>query len=514
MKRQTGLLVCSILLVVSAGAANTTETRYFRGALSPANESPAVTGVTASGQGTITIYIVRNDAGGIVSATVYFDVDYDFALPASVSGLHIHTGAVGVNGPIVIDAIRTGTVNAQGQGNIYRVGVFRNAANTAALVTDILANPGNYYLNLHTTVNGGGLMRDQLQAIPQPDPVVSENGVMNNASLAPGTNPVAPGSVAVVRGKYLNDGSTTAATSFGPDGKLPTTLAGTQVTLNGIAAPIFYSTFTELAIQIPSELAGQSSANLQVSVAGKPSVSSSVALAAAAPGIFTTNLAGTGAALMLHQDGATLVTSTNPAQANEVVTLFGTGFGATSSSVATGAPSAGDRLETTPTATIDGVSATVEFAGRAAGSVGVDRLELRVPTTVHNGSDLGLVVTAGGRQSNTVTTAVTGASGTAINPLPVITSLSPNTAYVGDPPIIVAINGTGFMPTSTVLVNNVQRSAVFVQDTQLTINLTAGELAIQQSISIRVQNPAPGGGNSNTTSFSVVPEPVKDPYDY
>ena len=514
MKRQTVLLMCSMLLLVTAARANTTETRYFRASLSPANESPAVTSVTASGQGSITIYIVRNDAGSIVSATVYFDVDYNFALAASVVGLHIHTGAAGVNGPIVIDAIRTGTFNVEGPGNFYRVGVFRNAANTATLVTDILANPGNYYLNLHTTVNPGGVIRDQLQAIPQPDPAVTENGVMNNASLASGTNPVAPGSVAIIRGKYLNDGSTTAATSFGPDGKLPTSLGGTQVTLNGIAAPIFYATFTELAIQIPSELAGLTSANLQVSVAGKPSVSSSIALAAAAPGIFTANLAGTGAALMLHQDGATLVTTSNPAQANEVVTLFGTGFGATSASVATGAPSAGDRLETTPTATMDGVAATVEFAGRAAGSVGVDRLDVRVPTSVHNGSDLGLVVTAGGRQSNTVTTAVTGASGPATNPLPTITGLSPSSAYTGDPPTVVAINGTGFMAASAVFVNNLQRTSVFVRDTQLTINLTSSELAVQQSISVRVQNPAPGGGASNTMSFSVIPEPPPDPYDY
>ena len=514
MKRQTVLLMCSILLLATAARANTTETRYFRGAMSPANESPAVSGVTVSGQHTITIYIVRNDAGGIVSATVYFDVDYNFALPATVNGLHIHAGAAGVNAPIVIDAIRSGTINVQGEGNFYRVGVFRNAANTASLVTDILANPGNYYVNLHTAVNPGGVMRDQLQTIPQPDPVVSENGVMNNASLAPGTNPVAPGSVAIIRGKYLNDGSTTVATSFGPDGKLPSTLAGTQVTVNGIPAPIFYCTFTELAIQIPSELAGLTSANLQVSVAGKPSVSSSIALAAAAPGIFTANLAGSGAALMLHQDGVTLVTAANPAQANEVVTLFGTGFGATSTSVATGAPSAGDRLSATPTATMDGAAANVEFAGRAVGSVGVDRLDVRVPTSVHNGSDLGLVVTADGRQSNTVTTAVTGASGPATNPLPVVTGLSPNSAYVGDPPIVVTINGTGFMAASAVFVNNIQRTSVFVKDTQVTINLTSSELAVQQSISIRVQNPAPGGGASNTMSFSVIPEPPPDPYDY
>ena len=218
--------------------------------------------------------------------------------------------------------------------------------------------------------------------------------------------------------------------------------------------------------------------------------------------------------LMAARSAASNVTTSNPAQANEVVTLFGTGFGATSASVATGAPSAGDRLETTPTATMDGVAATVEFAGRAAGSVGVDRLDVRVPTSVHNGSDLGLVVTAGGRQSNTVTTAVTGASGPATNPLPTITGLSPSSAYTGDPPTVVAINGTGFMAASAVFVNNLQRTSVFVRDTQLTINLTSSELAVQQSISVRVQNPAPGGGASNTMSFSVIPEPPPDPYDY
>src|SRR5687768_5187378 len=82
--------------------ADTTETRYFAATINPANESPPVVGVTASGQAIITLFLRRSDAGAILSGTVYFDVDYNFAAAATINGLHIHAGGAGVNGPIPI----------------------------------------------------------------------------------------------------------------------------------------------------------------------------------------------------------------------------------------------------------------------------------------------------------------------------------------------------------------------------------------------------------------------------
>ncbi|HWP84582.1 MAG TPA: CHRD domain-containing protein, partial [Terriglobia bacterium] len=376
MKR-IGAVLGFLALFAASLRADTFETRYYNGNMSPANEVGPIAGNNSSGQATITVVVRRDDGGNIVAGTVHFDIDYNFPAPVVVRGLHIHEGGAGVNGPIRIDTGITpsATVAAQGAGNLFRtVEVTGGAALTA--LSGLLANPAGFYVNLHTTEHTGGLMRDQLQVAAQPNPVVFDNGVVNNASFAAGTNPVAPGSIAAVFGKYLNSGPAALFTGFDNNGRLLRALGGTQVTVNGIAAPIFYSTFGQLGIQIPVELAGQTSATLQVSVGGKTSVSRTIPLAGAAPGLFAANQAGTGPAAALHEDGVTPVTASNPALPNEVVVLFGTGLGATSTPLETGAPSTGNPVAAPPAVTIDGVAVTPEFAGRAPTFVGLDQVNV------------------------------------------------------------------------------------------------------------------------------------------
>jgi len=512
------LLVLSGLLASSAALmADTTETRFFSGgSMSPANEAPAVTGVTASGQATITAVIRRDNGGNIVSGTVYFDIDYSFGAPVTVNGLHIHEGGAGVNGPFrILTDIDSNNVNVQGEGNIFRVVEVTSGTALAALI-GLVAAPSGFYVNLHTTANPGGVMRDQLQDAAQPAPVVFDNGVVNNASFASGANPLAPGSIAAVFGKYLNDGPAAVFTSFGADGKLITSLGGTQVKVNEIIAPIFYSTFTQVGIQIPAELAGQASATIQLIVGGKTSISRTITLDAAVPGIFTTNQAGTGPAAMLHEDGVTPVTAVNPAQPNEVIILFGTGLGATNPVLATGAASTGNRVTNNPTVTIDGVALVPDFAGRAPGFVGLDQLNVRLPDNVRTANDIAVRVTSGSRQSNQTTLAARSGPPPVNNPVPAITSLSPNSAFVGDSAFTMTITGSGFISDSTVYVDTVPRAASIVSDTQIRVVMSAADSSSSRTLAVRVDNPAPGGGASNTITLSVVtPPPLPpDPYDY
>jgi len=89
------------------------------------------------------------------------------------------------------------------------------------------------------------------------------------------------------------------------------------------------------------------------------------------------------------------------------------------------------------------------------------------------------------------------------NPVPAITALSPGALPVGSTPQALAINGTGFISTSNVTFNGVARSTSFVSSSQLTISLTSADLATTGSYPVVVSNPAPGGGTSNTASFTV-----------
>lgn len=107
----------------------------------------------------------------------------------------------------------------------------------------------------------------------------------------------------------------------------------------------------------------------------------------------------------------------------------------------------------------------------------------------------------GGGTSNSVNFTVT-------NPAPQLTSLSPGAAIVNSNAITLTLTGSGFVPQSRVLWNAAQRPTTFVSSTQLTAQISASDLATQGQVSVVVSNPAPGGGNSGTLSFTILAAPA------
>jgi CHRD domain-containing protein len=75
---------------------------------------------------------------------------------------HIHKGPTGVNGPIHWDFLEAGVpVATIGDQPATLRGIARPRA--AAVLDDLLANPDQYYVNVHSTVFPGGAMRGQLR---------------------------------------------------------------------------------------------------------------------------------------------------------------------------------------------------------------------------------------------------------------------------------------------------------------------------------------------------------------
>ena len=212
-----------------------------------------------------------------------------------------------------------------------------------------------------------------------------------------------PGAIAAVFGVNLNDGSTVVSSSFGPDGRLVTSLGGASVRVNNIPAPLFYSLPLQLGIQVPFELTGQASATIQVKVGERTSVQRTIPLEAFAPGLFTLSLDGRGAAVVLHQDGVTLVTASSPARPGEVVVFYATGLGAVTPPLATGEPSVGNVTVTPALVTIDDLAAEVLFSGAAPGFAGLYQINVRVPLNTRPRADVPLLLSIGGKQSNPMT---------------------------------------------------------------------------------------------------------------
>lgn len=242
-------------------------------------------------------------------------------------------------------------------------------------------------------------------------PVLAVGGTINGASFRA---PVAPGMIAAVFGERL--GSSLAFASSVP---LPTTLAGVSLSFSGnLAVPIFFAAPGQMNIQIPWELAGQTSATLTATTVGGASAGIPVTIAPAAPAIFSTNQQGTGQGVVLIASSGEIAAPTGsiqgrahrPANAGEFLTIYCLGLGDVDNRPATGniSPSAEPlgRVRVVPTVTIGGVNAEVTFAGLAPGFVGLYQINVRIPDDAPAGDAVNLVITTSGVASNTVTIAV------------------------------------------------------------------------------------------------------------
>ncbi|KJU83948.1 cell surface receptor IPT/TIG domain-containing protein [Candidatus Magnetobacterium bavaricum] len=95
------------------------------------------------------------------------------------------------------------------------------------------------------------------------------------------------------------------------------------------------------------------------------------------------------------------------------------------------------------------------------------------------------------------------------NPAPVITSVTPSEAGVGSGDIVVTIAGSGFVSSSEVYFGDTVVSKTAFTSSSITVTVPGTLLQTAGQYQVTVKNPAPGGGDSNTVSFSVKnPAPV------
>jgi uncharacterized protein (TIGR03437 family) len=174
------------------------------------------------------------------------------------------------------------------------------------------------------------------------------------------------------------------------------------VQFNGFAAPLIYTSSTAIAVMVPYEVAG-STAQVTVTYQGRTSTPVTVNVAAAVPGIFTSDSSGGGQASAFNSDGRTLNSSATPAAPGSTIILYGTGDGQTSPGGVDGQLAVAPAPLSMPllpvSVTIGGVPAMVQYAGAAYGEVaGMLQINVVIPPTV-SGSAVPVVVQVGNASS-------------------------------------------------------------------------------------------------------------------
>ena len=166
--RQTAIVVPALIVgmvaLVLVGGATAKKpalsaTPVFKLHLKPSQEVPPIKGLKADAVGSVTFDLTRNSTGAITAGEVVFYFNYKFPGPVTISGLHIHQGAKGANGGIVVDSGTSEPADADGQGNLTKV-----VSGVPATLQAILDNPRGYYVNLHTTMPAHplGALREQM----------------------------------------------------------------------------------------------------------------------------------------------------------------------------------------------------------------------------------------------------------------------------------------------------------------------------------------------------------------
>jgi minor extracellular serine protease Vpr len=220
------------------------------------------------------------------------------------------------------------------------------------------------------------------------------SGDASKGQYLPGSQ-ISPGSLARVYGNFLIGGTSDGAT----------------VRLGGMPAPVFGASSGQITFQVPWELAGQSQADLAVTVNEQTTAPPlTIALQPVAPGIFSVDGTGSGQGAIYDLSGR-LVDASNPAIAGStIIQIYCTGLGAVTNPLPTGAVApAGPLSRTTsiPSVTFDyAYGASVLYSGLAPGLVGVYQVNALVPNGLRSSPSLIVRVAFGGITSNTVSIAI------------------------------------------------------------------------------------------------------------
>jgi uncharacterized protein (TIGR03437 family) len=216
------------------------------------------------------------------------------------------------------------------------------------------------------------------------------NNVVNAADFS---SSIAPGGLISVFGEQLSP--VNLATKEVP---LPTALADSCLTVNGLPVPVLFVSPGQVNAQIPFEMIGDVAMVLRTP--GGVSDNFNLTILPGAPAVFRANLPQIGAVpVIVRNSNGKLVTGSDPVHRGDALIIWATGLGQTTPAGQTGLPSPSKPLASalnTPQVTLGNMDLPLIYAGLAPHYVGVYQINVRVPRNAPMGLSVPLVINQGG----------------------------------------------------------------------------------------------------------------------
>ncbi|MDX2269119.1 MAG: CARDB domain-containing protein [Bryobacter sp.] len=317
---------------------------------------------------------VRN-AGSAGAAT--FRIGFYLSTRSTVTNQDIFTGfGCPINGGLVVDEV----TDCQGSFQI---------PTTLA--------PGTYYIAAIADDRQQIMMTDRSASTRLSDagaltveaaanaPLISSGGLVHGASARAGA--LAPGLIFVLYGQRLGPAALTTLT-LDANGRVATTLAGTQVLFDGVPAPMIYTSAGQISGIVPYAVAGKQEVQVEVVYNGLRGAFVRLPVASAAPALFTVDFSGANQVAALNENGS-VNSAANPLAPGRIVVLYGTGAGTFRSQPIDGAVIGTPLPEFLQALTVEigGQPAEILYAGPAPGLVsGVFQINARIPANVPPGA--------------------------------------------------------------------------------------------------------------------------------
>ena len=250
---------------------------------------------------------------------------------------------------------------------------------------------------LYFTAGPGGQKQGLIGSISA-NPNVASTAITNAAQATAG---IAANTYITIKGTNLAATKRAWQPADFVASKLPTSLDGVTVTVNGEPAYLSYISPIQMNVLTPADLPSSGQITVQVSNNGLTSSTLNVASQAIAPSFFLFNsdkyIAATHANYSLIGPTTLFPNLSTPAAPGETIVLYGNGFGMTNPAVPSGQlVSTAAPLITMPTILFNNVAATVVYAGLTG--TGLYQFNVIVPTGLPDG-DAAVVAQTGGASS-------------------------------------------------------------------------------------------------------------------